>query len=70
MIAVFILAKFITITLATATSDTHHCSCLGHLGWRDTDRVVSISCRAAKVAKARAYSVAVANVFGKITSPM
>jgi hypothetical protein len=27
------------------TSDTHHCSCLGHLGLHDTVRIVSISCR-------------------------
>jgi hypothetical protein len=32
------------IMLVTATSDSHHCSCFGHLGWRDTDRIVSISC--------------------------
>jgi hypothetical protein len=41
--AVFTLAKFIAIMLATATSDTHHCSCLGHFGRRKTDRIVSIS---------------------------
>ncbi len=40
--------KFITIMRATATSDTHHCSCLGHLGRCDTDRIVSTSCRAAQ----------------------
>ncbi len=44
----FTLAKFIAIILATVTSDTHHCSCLGHLGWCDTDRIVSISCYAAQ----------------------
>jgi len=22
----------------TATSDSHHCTCLGHLGWCDRDR--------------------------------
>jgi hypothetical protein len=45
---VFTLAKLIMITPATATSDTHHCSCLGHLGRCDTDRIVSISCCAAQ----------------------
>ncbi len=29
---------------ATATQNS---TCLGHLGWCDTDRIVSISCRAA-----------------------
>jgi hypothetical protein len=46
--AVFTLAEFIEITPVTVTSDTHHCSCLGHLGLRDTDRIVSISCRIAQ----------------------
>ncbi len=32
----------------TTTSNIHHCSCLGHLGLRDTDRIVSISCRIAQ----------------------
>jgi hypothetical protein len=45
---VFTLVKFITIMLATTTSNTHHCSCLGHLGRCDTDRIVSTSCRAAQ----------------------
>ncbi len=36
------------IMLTTATSDSHHCTCLGHLGRSDTDRIVSISCRAAQ----------------------
>ncbi len=40
----FSLAEIIAITLATATSDTHHCTCLVHLGLHDTDRIVSISC--------------------------
>ncbi len=44
-LAVFTLAEFITIMPATATSETCHCSCLGHLGLCDTDRIVSISCR-------------------------
>jgi hypothetical protein len=29
-----------------ATCDSHHCTCLGHLGRCDTDGIVSISCRA------------------------
>ncbi len=33
---------------ATATSDTHHCSCLGHLGRYDPGRIVSIACHAAQ----------------------
>jgi hypothetical protein len=36
--------KFIATTVRTATSDTHHCSCLGNLGQCNTDRIVSISC--------------------------
>jgi len=44
----FTLAKFraimAPITLTTATRDSHHCTCLGHLGQRNTDRNVSISC--------------------------
>jgi len=27
---------------ATATSESHYCTCLGHLGWRNTNRIVSI----------------------------
>jgi hypothetical protein len=45
---VFTLAKFITITPATVTSDTHHCSCHSHLGQCGTDRIVSVSCRVAQ----------------------
>ncbi len=40
--AVFTLAKLSTIMPVTATRDSHHCSCLGHLGQRDTDRIVYI----------------------------
>jgi hypothetical protein len=68
--AMFTLAKFIVIMLATVTSDTYHSSCLGHLGWRNIDRIVSISCLLPKVAMARTYYVAVANIFTKITLPM
>ncbi len=31
---------------------TTYCTCLGHLGWRDTDRIVSIFVVLPKVAKA------------------
>ncbi len=27
---------------ATVTRDNHHCTCLGHLGRRDTDRIISV----------------------------
>ncbi len=42
--AVFTLAKFSKIMPATATSNSHHCSCLGHLGRCDTNGIVSTSC--------------------------
>ncbi len=29
-------------TSATGVSDSHYCASLGHLGWRDTDRIISI----------------------------
>jgi hypothetical protein len=29
--------------LVTATCDSHYCTCLGHLGQRNTDRIISIS---------------------------
>jgi len=28
--------------LLTATCDSHYCTCLRHLGWCNTDRIVSI----------------------------
>ncbi len=28
--------------LATATRDSHYCTCLGHLGRHDRDRIISI----------------------------
>ncbi len=28
--------------LATATHNSHYCTCLGHFGRRDTDRITSI----------------------------
>jgi hypothetical protein len=45
-------------------------TCIGHLGRCDTDRIFSISVASPKVAKARTYSVAVADVFAEITLPM
>jgi hypothetical protein len=36
---------------ATATDDSHYCTCLGHLGRYDTDRIVSIYVMLPKVAK-------------------
>jgi len=30
-------------TQATATHGSHYCTCLGHLGQHDTDRIISIS---------------------------
>ncbi len=42
----FSLAKVRAITPeimpVTATSDSHYCTCLGPLGRRDTDRIISI----------------------------
>ncbi len=38
----FPLAKFITLTPATAARD---CICLGHLVRHDRDRIISIFCR-------------------------
>jgi len=28
--------------LATLTRDSHYCTCLGHLGWCDTDVIVAV----------------------------
>ena len=39
---VYIGVEFKAITPATATGDSNYCTCLGHLGRRDTDRIVSI----------------------------
>ncbi len=36
----------------TATPNSHYCSYLGHLGWCDTDRIISIFVVPPKVAKA------------------
>ncbi len=32
--------------LATLTCDNDYCTCLGHLGRHDTDRIISILCHA------------------------
>ncbi len=34
--------SFSTIMPATTSHDSHDCTCLGHLGWRDTDGIISI----------------------------
>ncbi len=39
------MAKFVGKALMTATRDGHYCTCLGHLGQRDSDRIVYILCR-------------------------
>ncbi len=36
----YLLAKL----SVTATCDSHYCTCLGHLGWHNTDRIISIFC--------------------------
>jgi hypothetical protein len=36
---------------ASVTRDSHYCTCLGHLGWHDTDRIISICVVLPKVAK-------------------
>jgi hypothetical protein len=43
--------SFRAIIPATATCDSHHCTCLGHLGRHDTDRIISIFFALPKVAK-------------------
>ncbi len=46
------MAKFSAImrviTSAILQSDIAYLTCLGHLGWRDTDRIISILCRTAQ----------------------
>ncbi len=42
--SVYIGNVFKVIMPATATRDSHFCTCLGHLGWHDTDRITSILC--------------------------
>ncbi len=46
--AVFPLAKIGAIMPATATHDSHYCTYLGHLGWCDRDKIISIFCCAAQ----------------------
>jgi len=55
----FILAKprfdwrsFSSIMPAIVTQDSHYWTCLGLLGWRDMDRIISICVVSPKVAKA------------------
>jgi hypothetical protein len=43
----------------TATRDSHYCTCLGHLGRCDRDRIFSNSVALLKVAKASTKCVAV-----------
>jgi hypothetical protein len=38
--------------LATSTCNSHYCACLGHLGWHNIDRIISIHVASPKVAKA------------------
>jgi hypothetical protein len=35
-LAVFPLAKIDVLTPSTSTHDSHYCTCLGHLGWHDS----------------------------------
>jgi hypothetical protein len=49
---VYIGVVFKAITLATATRDSHYCTCLGHLGHWNRDRIISIYVALPKVAKA------------------
>jgi hypothetical protein len=51
---VYIGNVFKVIMPATATRDGHSCTCLGHLGQHNRDRIISISVASPKVAKARA----------------
>ncbi len=53
---VYIGAVFEVITPATATYDSHYCTCLGHLGHCDRDRIISIYVALPKVAKASKVS--------------
>ncbi len=67
--AVFTLAKFRAIMPATATQDSHHCTCLGPLGRRDTDRIISIcivSPRVAKISKEGDLTMRDCNTFSRI----
>jgi hypothetical protein len=59
---VYIGVEFKAITPATVTGDSHYCTCLGHLGRRDTDRIVSIFCRITQGGQGVAFTVIVASV--------
>ncbi len=62
----FTLAKSSAIMPTTATRDSNHCS------WAAQQKIglFLFFVASPKVAKARTYSVAVVNIFAKITSPM
>ncbi len=49
---VYIGVVFKAIMSATATCDSHYCTCLGHLGYCDRDRIIYISVALPKEAKA------------------
>ncbi len=40
----YICRCFKAIMSVTATRNSYYCTCLGHLGWCDTDRIISILC--------------------------
>ncbi len=40
--------SFLAEPSMTVTCDSHYCTSLGHLGWHDTDGIVSIFCHAAQ----------------------
>jgi hypothetical protein len=45
---VYIGNVFKAKTLVTVTRDSHYSTCLGHLGQRDRDRIISIFCHTAQ----------------------
>jgi hypothetical protein len=49
---VYIGVVFKVITLATATRESHYCTCLGHIGHCNRDKIISIYVAPPKVAKA------------------
>ncbi len=46
------LAKVSMITPATAKCHSHYCTYLGHIGWRDRERIISIFVKLPEVSKA------------------
>jgi len=52
-----------------ATHDSHYCSCLGHLGQCDTDRIVSIFCFTAQGGQGKYKCVAVMCHFAGVIVP-